>query len=46
MPTDPPPDRSQAPVLEMAHVLFMDLVEYSKLPMDEQRLFLELFKKR
>ena len=40
MPTDPPPISSQVPVLEMAHVLFMDLVEYSKLPMDEQRLFL------
>src|SRR5512142_1868701 len=30
-------EQSQVPVLEMAHVLFMDIVSYSKLPMDEQQ---------
>jgi len=43
MPTDQTPvDRSLAPDLEIAHVLFMDLVAYSKLPMDEQRLYLQV----
>ena len=30
-------EHSQAPPLEIAHVLFMDIVAYSTLPMDEQR---------
>ena len=33
---------SQVPVLEIAHVLFMDIVSYSKLPMDEQQKVLRL----
>jgi len=33
----PPVLESQAPPLEIAHVLFMDLVAYSKMPMDQQR---------
>jgi class 3 adenylate cyclase/tRNA A-37 threonylcarbamoyl transferase component Bud32 len=32
-----PLDQSQPPVVELAHVLFMDIVSYSVLPMDEQR---------
>ena len=32
----PPPDQSDMSTPETAHVLFMDLVSYSKLPMDEQ----------
>lgn len=31
------PDQTQAPILEIAHVLFMDIVSYSKLPMDQQQ---------
>src|SRR5579872_1031531 len=34
-------NRNQAPALEIAHVLFMDIVAYSKLPTDEQRIILE-----
>ncbi len=30
-------DQGQTPILEIAHVLFMDIVGYSKLPMDQQR---------
>ena len=30
-------EQSQAPPLEIAHVLFMDIVAYSMLPMDQQR---------
>jgi hypothetical protein len=30
-------DQSQVPTLEIAHVLFMDVVAYSRLPMDQQR---------
>src|SRR5712691_7465112 len=37
-----PLDQSQIPNLEMAHVLFMDIVAYSKLPMDEQQKVLRL----
>jgi class 3 adenylate cyclase len=33
---DVPAEQSQAPVLEIAHVLFMDIVGYSRLPMEEQ----------
>ena len=39
----PPPPRPAAPAterLEIAHVLFMDLVSYSQLPMDKQRTYL------
>jgi len=37
------PDSSQPASLEIAHVLFMDIVAYSQLPMEEQsRLLLEL----
>ena len=32
-----PLDQSQVPNLEIAHVLFMDIIAYSKLPMDEQQ---------
>ena len=32
-----PLDQSQPPVVELAHVLFMDIVSYSVLPMDDQR---------
>jgi eukaryotic-like serine/threonine-protein kinase len=32
-----PPDLSPSPSLEMAHVLFMDVVAYSRLPMDQQQ---------
>ena len=31
-----PKEQSVAPTLEFAHVLFMDIVAYSKLPMDQQ----------
>ncbi len=34
------PEPSQPPALEIAHVLFMDIVAYSKLPMDRQRSLL------
>jgi serine/threonine protein kinase/tetratricopeptide (TPR) repeat protein/TolB-like protein len=34
---DNPPAQSQAPPMEIAHVLFTDIVGYSKLPMDEQQ---------
>ena len=35
----PPPstDQSVVPTLEFAHVLFIDIVEFSKLPMDDQQ---------
>jgi len=33
----PPSEQSQAPSLEIAHVLFMDIVAYSTLPLDDQR---------
>jgi class 3 adenylate cyclase/predicted Ser/Thr protein kinase len=36
-PTVPAPTAAPAPDLEMAHVLFMDIVGYSMLPMDHQR---------
>ena len=36
MQNPPPVDPSALPELEIAHVLFMDLVGYSKLPMDRQ----------
>src|SRR5262249_8747542 len=35
-PTSRVPDPIQTPTLEIAHVLFMDLVGYSKLPMGQQ----------
>src|SRR5437870_394357 len=35
----------QLPVLEIAHVLFMDIVGYSKLPMDKQQQQLALLQK-
>ncbi|HEY1467439.1 MAG TPA: protein kinase [Candidatus Acidoferrum sp.] len=31
------PEQSKAPPLEIAHVLFMDIVAYSVMPMDQQR---------
>src|SRR5512146_2735910 len=37
-------EESQAPRLELAHVLFMDIVGYSKLPMDEQQSVLSELK--
>jgi len=42
VPTDAPllataPDQSQVPTLEIAHVLFIDIVAYSKMPMDKQQ---------
>ena len=30
-------ESKSAPALEIAHVLFMDIVAYSRLPMDEQQ---------
>jgi serine/threonine protein kinase/tetratricopeptide (TPR) repeat protein len=36
----PAPENSQAPPMEIAHVLFTDIVGYSKLPMDEQQKLL------
>jgi Adenylate and Guanylate cyclase catalytic domain len=36
-------DQSQTPTLEIAHVLFMDIVAYSQLPMDQQRNLLRHF---
>src|SRR6266852_1537214 len=36
-PSQPSSQRSQAPPMEIAHVLFTDVVGYSKLPMDEQQ---------
>jgi eukaryotic-like serine/threonine-protein kinase len=41
----PPSEQSQAPSLEIAHVLFMDIVAYSKLPMEEQTRLLSLLQK-
>jgi tetratricopeptide (TPR) repeat protein/class 3 adenylate cyclase len=38
--TIPDQASSEAPALEMAHVLFMDIVAYSKLPMDQQQKLL------
>jgi class 3 adenylate cyclase len=38
--TIPDPASRTAPALEMAHVLFMDIVAYTTLPMDEQRKIL------
>jgi len=35
--TDPLSDKKSTPELEIAHVLFIDIVGYSKLPMDHQR---------
>jgi serine/threonine protein kinase/tetratricopeptide (TPR) repeat protein/TolB-like protein len=35
-PSSQPAEQSVAPTLEFAHVLFMDIVAYSKLPMDVQ----------
>lgn len=34
-------NQTQLQTLEIAHVLFMDIVEYSKLPMDQQTQFLQ-----
>jgi serine/threonine protein kinase/tetratricopeptide (TPR) repeat protein len=45
---EPEPDRlehSQAPPMEIAHVLFTDIVGYSKLPMDEQQRLLRRLQK-
>jgi serine/threonine protein kinase/class 3 adenylate cyclase len=39
-----PVEGSQVPRLEMAHVLFMDIVGYSKLPMDQQQSVLSRLK--
>ena len=36
----PDPSSSAAPALAMAHVLFMDIVAYSKLPIDQQQKLL------
>ena len=38
--TIPDPSSGTAPAMEMAHVLFMDIVAYSKLPMDQQQKIL------
>lgn len=40
-----PVDRSEAPALEVAHVLFMDIVGYSKLSMDVQQRALRQLQK-
>ena len=32
-----PLEQSQAPSLEIAHVLFMDIVAYTRFPIDHQR---------
>src|SRR5882762_837080 len=37
------PDSGSSPTLEIAHVLFTDIVGYSKLPMDEQEHLLMQF---
>ena len=37
VPEPPSIEHSQAPPMEIAHVLFTDIVGYSKLPMDEQQ---------
>ena len=37
---DPIPNAAAPPTLELAHVLFMDIVGYSKLTMDQQREYL------
>jgi class 3 adenylate cyclase/tetratricopeptide (TPR) repeat protein len=37
------PDSTSSPTLEIAHVLFTDIVGYSKLPMDEQEQLLMQF---
>ena len=42
MSSDSHPDRSQSKPLELAHVLFMDIVAYSKFPMEEQTRLLTL----
>jgi serine/threonine protein kinase/tetratricopeptide (TPR) repeat protein len=42
---DPPSESFEALPVEMAHVLFMDIVEYSKLPMDRQKYLLEELQK-
>src|SRR5258708_4883636 len=39
------PQHSQAPPMEIAHVLFTDIVGYSKLPMDEQQRLLRRLQK-
>src|SRR5579863_4635481 len=38
-------DHSQVPQLEIAHVLFMDIVSYSKLPTDRQRAVIRRLQK-
>jgi class 3 adenylate cyclase len=38
---DPPADSVSNRTLEIAHVLFMDIVAYSQLPMDEQTRLIE-----
>jgi TolB-like protein/class 3 adenylate cyclase len=38
---EPPADSGSKRTLEMAHVLFMDIVAYSQLPMDEQTRLIE-----
>jgi hypothetical protein len=40
MTASPPPDQQPSSSLEIAHVLFMDIVGYSKLPMDRQQIAL------
>jgi eukaryotic-like serine/threonine-protein kinase len=40
-----PPSAKEAPSLEIAHVLFMDVVAYSRLPMEEQSRLLALLQK-
>src|SRR6266478_581367 len=39
------PDQSQVPTLEIAHVLFIDIVAYSNMPMDKQQKTLRLLQK-
>jgi eukaryotic-like serine/threonine-protein kinase len=38
-------EESQSPTLEMAHVLFTDIVEYSRLPMEKQRSVMRQFQR-
>lgn len=41
-PSEEPPGESLQPSLETAHVLFMDMVGYAKLPLDQQRKHVQL----
>jgi len=43
--SQPPADSSDFLPLEIAHVLFMDIVAYSKLPMDQQRHLIDELQK-